>query len=491
MHFPKTTSLRRLLLTHEFAFLLLVIVTGLLGGLWAYFWQQSSAELVRINQLYYAAQQIRGDLFRQIKEVYLARLMERREALTTYSDYSRSIDAHFNTLRRHSVSRAEDQAVQAMQHAYRVIQKDMNNIFSDPYLVSRVVRIRILDPAEEKDFVSEFEAAFKGLESLVRMNEQKLETSMERWTTLAPLLIPIPILLAAALLLFSRHSVRRDFVRPMGGITDGARRISEGDLNHQISVQGVEETRELARAINEMAARLATSQAALVESERQAALGSLVPVVAHNIRNPLATIRASAQLLDEGSASEEISDVKASIIETVDRLGRWVSALVSYLHPLKPAPIEAKPAAMVDAAFDLLSLRMQERDLRLEKSGWDESACVRADPDLMEQAFYSILSNAVDASPDGAAVRVGICREGRDLLVSIEDEGIGMPFQPEPGGLTPGPSTKRFGTGLGIPVAYKVCKAHGWQLEFTKSAHGGTRVEFRAPVAEESVRSDA
>jgi len=482
MVLARTPSLRRLLLTHELAFLLLVVVMGLLGGLWAFFWQQNSIESVRLNQLYYSAQQIRGDLFRQIKEVYLARLLEQEEALTTYTDYYRRIDQHFNRLRQRSISRDEDHAVQAMQQAYRVIQSDMNNIFGDPYIVSRVVRINMLDPDKEKDFVGEFEIAFQDLEKTIFEQQLALERNMERWTALAPVVIPVPIILAVALLLFSRHSVRSRFVHPMGGILSGARRISEGDLVHQIEPEGVEETRDLAQAINYMARELSASQEALVDSERQAALGSLVPVVAHNIRNPLATIRATAQLLDGESGSDEIAEAKNGIIETVDRLGRWVSALVSYLHPLNPQPVKKNPASLLDAAIQLLAPRLRERRIEIVKGDWDADSEVAVDPDLMEQAFYSILSNAVDASPEGGSIKIEMRKSGTEFLISVADTGPGMPFQPEPGALTPGPSTKRFGTGLGIPIAFKICKVHGWQLEFGQGDDGGTRVDFRVPV---------
>jgi nitrogen-specific signal transduction histidine kinase len=71
-----------------------------------------------------------------------------------------------------------------------------------------------------------------------------------------------------------------------------------------------------------------------------------------------------------------------------------------------------------------------------------------------------------------------------DVLMMIEDQGPGMPFQPEPKGLTPGPSTKRFGTGLGIPVAFKVCRAHGWNLDFKPGENGGTRITISGPVTQ-------
>ncbi|HZA28892.1 MAG TPA: hypothetical protein VE735_04750, partial [Gammaproteobacteria bacterium] len=144
-------SLKSLLLTYELAFLFLVVVTSGLSGIWAYRWQQTSVESVRLTGLGATAQRIRSDLFRQIKEVTLARLMEDPQALDLYAEYSRQIDRCFNRLRRRTASREDELAIQAMQRAYRVIQQDMNKIFTNPYLINRVVRLRILDPRYEQE----------------------------------------------------------------------------------------------------------------------------------------------------------------------------------------------------------------------------------------------------------------------------------------------------------------------------------------------------
>lgn len=478
-------SLRSLLLAHELTFLLLVAVTGALGGAWAYFWQKTSAESVRLSQLTYSSLQIRSDLFRQIKEVTYARLTDNPDALSLYGDYSRRIDKHFNTLRQLSQSPEETTAVQAMQQSYRVLQNDMNNIFSDPYFVSRVVPIKILDLQYEQVMVGDFEKAQTRFEETLRQRQRELEATVGRWTRYAPYLLPVPLLAALGLILASRRWLRRGFLQPMREIIQGAKLISIGDLGYQIPVGGVDELADLSRAINQTAKELAQSRDALVESEKSGALGALVPVVAHNIRNPLASIRASAQLLDHADDKTEIAEIKGAVIDTVDRLGRWVSALVSYLHPLKPQPQPRSVAGVVDAAVRLLHNRLQERRVGIERRDWDPGIHAQVDADLMEQALYGLLSNALEASPEGATITLGMAvdRAAHSLQISIADQGPGMPFVPLPSSsLAPGPTTKRFGTGLGIPVAYKVCKAHGWTLAFDSTEQGGTRVTIRAPM---------
>jgi len=410
--------------------------------------------------------------------------MENPAALTLYGNFSRQIDQHFNNLRRLSNNRDEDIGIQRMQQAYRVLQADMNHIFSDPYLSNRVVRIKILDPRYEQELVGGFEHAFVQFDAVVRVENLRLNRTLADWTRLAPILLPIPIVLAVALIFLARRWLQRGFVRPMASLMHGARLISKGSLEEVVPVEGVEEMQDLAQAINRMARDLARSRDALVESEKSSALGALVPVVAHNIRNPLASIRAHAQLLDHADQPEDTAEIKKAIIDTVDRLGRWVSALVSYLHPLKPKPVKRSPGQLVDAALGLLQPRIEEKHLKLARQEWELDAAVEVDPDLMEQALYGLLSNAVDASPEGGALTLTAAVHDSNALITVEDQGPGMPFQPEPKGLTPGPSTKRFGTGLGIPVAFKVCRAHGWNLEFEPGENGGTRITISGPAAQ-------
>jgi Signal transduction histidine kinase len=471
------------LLTYESAFLILIIVTGALGGMGAYFWQQSSRESMRINGLLYQTQQIRSELYRQLKEVTRGRLMEDQAALDLYQAYSRRIGEHFNALRRQTEYPDEEWAVQAMQQAYRVIQRDMNRLFSDPYLVSDAVRLRILDSQYEESLVGDFEQAFDAFSDLIATKHRTLEDNLARWTRFAPVLIPVAVALAVALLVLSRFSLQHGFVRPMRQVVAGAERLSQGELQHTVPENGVKEVSDLARAINRMARDLAASRDALVESERQAALGALVPVVAHNIRNPLASIRATAQVLDHLDEPEDLHEAKQAIMDTVDRLERWVSSLLSYLHPLKPHRQLARLERAMEGALAALQPRVKEKQLEVVRGSWEDKRDLRIDIDLMEQAIYSLLVNAVDASPYGGRITLSVQSGDGCMNVLIEDQGPGIPFDPRPDTLAPGPSTKRYGTGLGIPFAFKVCHAHGGKMTFTRTA-GGTQVCLRIPLNE-------
>ena len=480
IHRPK--SLRKLLMIHEITFLFLVAVTGLLGGLSAYFWQQYSAESDRINNLIFGTEQIRSELFRQIQEAIRARLLEDAQAMELYGKYSRSIDQQFNKLRQNSYSSEEDKAIQDLQSSYREIQKDMNKIFTDPYMANRLVRMKILDPRFSQAMVGRFEGEYLAMKEILKDEHEKLDTILDRWSHYAPVIIPIPLLLAVMLVLYSRNILNREFILPMSNVMSGAKTISRGQLDFKLPVNGVEEVSELANTINSMATELVDSRYALVESEKQAALGALVPVVAHNIRNPLASIRATAQVLEDLDNRQELKESKQAILETIDRLGRWVNALVSYLHPLKPNYRLIHASKMIEAALYLLKPKIEEKSIDVNKTGWNNDLRLNADPDLMEQALYALLANAIDASPRGSSLTVSMKTLDSNLEIGIKDQGPGLPFDPKPNNLAPGPTTKRFGTGLGIPIAYKICQQHGWKLEFENAVGQGTTAVITAPI---------
>jgi signal transduction histidine kinase len=270
----------------------------------------------------------------------------------------------------------------------------------------------------------------------------------------------------------------------MGALLDAFEAYSKGQLDHKVPERGVTELVTLERAVNRMAQDLAQSREALVGAERQAALGALVPVVAHNIRNPLAAIRATAQVHEGPGTPREVVQGLKDIRGTVDRLERWLSALLSYLNPLRLARVEVRLSEIVDQAVMFLAPRLEAKQIRLRRVGWDVAAVASLDVHLMEQAIYGLLSNAIEASPDNAPITLTVRMAGANVQVIIADRGPGMPFRPMPGDLHPGPTTKSYGSGLGIPFAFKICGLHQGVLDFAAREGGGTEVSVTLPAAQ-------
>ena len=134
--------------------------------------------------------------------------------------------------------------------------------------------------------------------------------------------------------------------------------------------------------------------------------------------------------------------------------------------------------------------KFEEKDLHLKRNGWEADPALYIDVDLLEQAVYGLILNAIEASPEGGEITLTVEHSTGSVSLTIEDRGSGLAFDPKPGGLSPGPTTKRLGTGLGIPFAFKVCHAHGGSIKFVQNSPTGTRVRIDlptgAPVVSES-----
>ena len=369
------SSLRGLLLLNESTFLALVLVTATLSGLWAWFWTESSREATRIETVARLAERVRGDTYRQLHEATHARLTEDPAALNVYSGYRSQIAGRFDRLRTLVRDENERAAVDYLHDAYAVVLDDMEKVFTDPNEITEAARMKLLDPAYEEWMLSELESAMKVIDGIVERRREGLEAWRSAWTRWTPVVVPVSVLLAVALLLLSRRTLQSRFVAPLRDLVDGAVEISRGNLAHRIRAEGVDEVRQLAATFGEMTRRLAESQRVLVESERQAALGALVPVVAHNIRNPLASIRATAQIMDDPVTGEELIESRTAIIDTVDRLERWVTSLLSYLVPLQPRRRACRVAEVVDGALAPLAQKIERKSLRLVRDDGGAGTC--------------------------------------------------------------------------------------------------------------------
>ena len=103
------------------------------------------------------------------------------------------------------------------------------------------------------------------------------------------------------------------------------------------------------------------------------------------------------------------------------------------------------------------------------------------DEHLLEQALYNLLLNAIEAAPASSLLEIHADVSAESVRLLIADRGPGMPFTPDPHAVSPGPSTKRFGTGLGIPFAFKVCEALAGSITFSAREGGGTLIELELP----------
>ncbi|MFM9912597.1 MAG: ATP-binding protein [Methylophilaceae bacterium] len=471
---PKPRSLRDLLLVHELIFLLLVVLAGAAGGYGIHLWRVASNESVRISQLTEEIQQTRGDLYRQMKELFDAQFLADEQAQSEYDQYTLGIKAHFQRLQTLTQGQDEIAAIANMLGAYQAFLSETKTLLQHNAEADSSTLKKTFNTHLELKLFEHYERVTQHAEQLLASKQQQVRQHLRDADRIALILLSLPVALAILLLLFSRTFLQRAIARPIAAVLRATQEISVGKLQHRAPEIGTTELAQLGLAINHMADDLAHSQEALVKSEKQAAQGALVPVLAHNIRNPLASIRATAQVADDPALDVDTRQSLSDIIATVDRLERWTGALLAYLHPLKIQTADTTLHALVDGALSMLQAKLKEKSIQMNTSDLD--IALKVDVHLMEQAIYNLLLNAIDASPPASVIEAIGAKHAEFVSLYIVDQGCGMPFTPEFNALTPGPTTKRLGTGLGIPFAFKVCEAHGGTLNFQARGSGGTTV---------------
>ena len=147
--------------------------------------------------------------------------------------------------------------------------------------------------------------------------------------------------------------------------------------------------------------KLERTQSQLVQSEKLASIGEMAAAVAHGLRNPLASLRAAAQLVRRHPDSPSSAEHLDAIVEEVDRLDRRISHLLSFGRPAPYRPMPERLDRLVENLLPAFAEPMRERDMQLLVDLPASLPEVRVDPMQMEQAILELVSNALDAMPSG------------------------------------------------------------------------------------------
>jgi len=295
----------------------------------------------------------------------------------------------------------------------------------------------------------------------------------ERWALLGILILSLGTGLLASWLIAGSLS------RPIRELSQAMAVVGTGNLDHPIAVTSNDEIGDLAKAFAAMTSTLRQTQSRLVHSERLASIGEMSAAVAHGLRNPLASLRAAAQLGSRHAegASREHFEV---IIEEVDRLDRRVSHLLSFSRPAPFHPSQESVATLIDDLRPTFAELLNDHHVILEVDAPSTLRPVRVDPMQLEQALLEIISNALDAMPNGGRLRVAAQAAHDGVEIAITDTGGGIPQSIIASVCEPFFTTRPEGTGLGLAIAKRYVEQNGGRLGVT-SENGGTTVRVWLP----------
>lgn len=271
-------------------------------------------------------------------------------------------------------------------------------------------------------------------------------------------------------------------VKQLVGVTE---KIAAGDLTAEALVRTRDEVGALANSFNQMTRELKISRDRLVQSEKLAAVGQIAAGIAHEIRNPLASIKMIVQLLGRRIRENETGrESVQAVLDEINRLEIIINDLLDFARPMELVLKPSNLARLVDDVLKIMSADLRHRRIELVSYLDDALPEVTLDPNRVKQVFMNLILNSMQAMPDGGKliVRSHYDRENRAIQVEVEDTGLGMTKEVLDRAFEPFFSTKPGGTGLGLSNVKKVTEQHGGSVSLESKEGQGTKAIIRFGV---------
>jgi signal transduction histidine kinase len=271
----------------------------------------------------------------------------------------------------------------------------------------------------------------------------------------------------------------RSVSAPIGRLTRAAEEVAQGNLDGgTLALEGPDELRRLGRAFESMTSSLRRLLRRVSQQEAAAAVGEFAASLAHEVRNPLTSVRLdlerARERLDPGSRAEELVERSLKQIERLDASVTGALRLArSGSLELAPVDLRAPIAAALSSAAPIFAGRA------LPAPHWsppDHPICVQGNAAAIEQMVLNLLMNAADAVEAGGRVAVESASEEGAVRLSVADTGRGMGAEEQDRALEPFFTTRPEGTGLGLTVVQRIAHAHGAELAIASRPGQGTAV---------------
>ena len=225
-------------------------------------------------------------------------------------------------------------------------------------------------------------------------------------------------------------------------------------------------------------------QARIAVMQRMAAIGEVGATVAHEIRNPLAIIRTLAQNMgDARGATPQVQQTCAAVLDEIDRVSRVTTTLVGLARPIAPR-LEAVAPGLILARAEWLARRLLDgRPVLLTVRHLGPPTPLVGDADLVCQVLLELVANAAAVTPPGGMIALASEVRDQSVILSVCDEGPGIPPEERSRIFDPFVSNRIGGSGIGLAVARQIIVSQRGSLSVHTSETGGARLEIALPLA--------
>ena len=271
--------------------------------------------------------------------------------------------------------------------------------------------------------------------------------------------------------------IAQNITAPVKYLVEITKKVAAGDLEHEGEVMTRDEIGELTIAFNRMTQDLRQFRQELVDAERLAMAGKMATAFAHDIRNPLSSIKMMVQLLRKRvQPGEENQKYIRAISDEIDRLDVIVTGMKDFARPLELNLQRGNINVALLEVLGFMEANLTHHKITLVKKLSDALPPIRFDVDKLKNVFMNIVLNAMQAMPNGGRLEVVTKRHDAGVKIEIADTGVGIPTKNLPKLFEPSFTTKTEGTGLGLTNAKRILTRHGGTIEVESEENVGTKV---------------
>ncbi|MFP5115794.1 ATP-binding protein [Bacillaceae bacterium C204] len=217
----------------------------------------------------------------------------------------------------------------------------------------------------------------------------------------------------------------------------------------------------------------------LLRSEKLSIVGELAAGVAHEIRNPLTTLKGFMQLY-----KKEDSSIDELLLNELGRIETITSQLLTLGKPQAVQLIRTNILEIIEGTLELLAPEALMSNIQFKLDFEEPSYFITCERNQLKQVFLNLLKNAMEAMKDGGEIQINLRRGSEDeCIISVQDQGCGIPEELLPRLGEPFYTLKEKGTGLGLMISHKIIKQHHGSITFTSKENAGTKVEIKLPMA--------
>ncbi len=236
----------------------------------------------------------------------------------------------------------------------------------------------------------------------------------------------------------------------------------------------------------------------MYRADRLATLGQLAAGAAHEIRNPLTSIRSTIQYLKKTITDDNKKHLVAGLIEEVDRINEIIEGLLSFSKPSKPETEKINLDVLIEQTLTLVATTAKKRKIEINYHFDASEKQLDADPSQLKQVFLNVIMNAIQAIGDGGKLQITVEVSKRErllrsdsqakFLITFQDTGEGIPKESLEHVFDPFFTTKKDGTGLGLSISYGIIQQHGGEIEIESKSKNeyledhGTKVTITLPI---------